>query len=182
MDEIAGEIGFYDSIFRPAVVEAVHEAGTLSFEVVEAIRVEHCPGASFQATLIACVSRAPVPAIYVEAEMRYKKRERAHIESGQGDLFPADRPVPKLRACVAVPNERAQPAGLCIDRNMQVPGESVIHSLWVAGEGSDDLMHADAVESLKDWKHSDGEAVGHLDVRVEARRVPDKVMALVTIG
>ena len=114
--------------------------------------------------------------------MRYKKQELAHIQSGQGELFPADRPAPKLRACVAVPNERAQPAGLRIDRNMQVPGESVIHSLWVTGEGSDDLVHAEAVESLRDWKHSDGEAVGHLDVRIEARRVPDKVVALVTVA
>lgn len=180
MDQIAGEIGFYDPIFGPAVAGAVRDAGTLSFEVVEAIRVEHCPNASFQATLIACVARAPVAAIYIEAETRYKKLELAHIRSGQGDLFPADRPIPKLRACVAVPNDEARAAGLRIDRNMQVPEESVIHSLWVVGEGSDDLIHAEAVESLGDWKHSDGEAVGHLDVRIEARRVRDKVIALVT--
>ncbi len=180
MDEIAGAIGFYAPIFQPAVAAAINEAGMLSFEIVEAVRAEQCPDASFQATLIACASQSPLPAVYVEAETRYKKQELAHIRSGQSDLFPADRPTPKLRACVAVPNDKARAAGLRIDRNMQVPEESVIHSLWVADSESDDLANAEAVESLKDWKHSDGHAVGSIEVRIEGRRVPDKVIALVT--
>jgi len=182
MDEIAGEIGFYDPIFRPAVVDAVRRAGTLTLDVVGEIRQLHCPEASFQATLIACAMRAPIPAIYVEAEMAFKKQELAHIRSGQGELFPTDRPKAKLRARVAVANEAAGAAGLRIDRNMQVPESSVIHELWMARNGSDEPVHAAAIENLADWKHSNGESVGDLDVRVEARRVPDKVIALVTVA
>jgi hypothetical protein len=182
MDKIAGEIGFYDPIFRPAVAEAVREVGSLTFEVVDAVRVEHCPDASFQATLIACARRAPGPAVYVEAEMAYKKQELARLRSGQHDLFPRERPAPQLRARVVVPNDKAKAAGLRIDRNMRVPEDSVIHSLWVRGEGLEAGIDADGVESLRDWKHSNGDAVGDLDVRVEARLVPDKVIALVTIA
>lgn len=67
-----------------------------------------------------------------------------------------------------------------IDRNMQVPEESVIHSLWINDDASEGLLRSDAVESLKEWKHSDGEAVGDRDVRVEARGVPGRLIALVT--
>ena len=182
MDKIAAEIGFYDPIFRPAVEEAVRQADMLTFEVVEQIRQEHCPDASFQATLIACAKRAPVPAIYVEAKMAYKKHEEARLRSNQLELIPLDRPQPMLRARVAVPNESVNGTGLRVDRNMRVPENSVIHSLWATGGGLDAFYDADAVESLRDWKHSNGDAVGDLDVRVEARLVPGKVIALVTLA
>lgn len=182
MDKIAGKIGFYDPIFRPAVKKAVKQAGTLTFEVVEQIRKEQCSEASFQATLIACAMRAPVPAIYIEAKMAYKKHEEERLRSEQLDLIPLDRPQPMLRAHVSVPNESVKASGLRIDRNMQVPEDSVMHSLWVRGEGLDAVIDADGVESLRDWKHSNGDPVGDLDVRVEARLVPDKVIALVTLA
>jgi hypothetical protein len=63
MDEITGEIGFYDPIFRPALLDYRE----LTFDTVERIRTQLCPHASFQATLIACTARLPWPAIYLEA-------------------------------------------------------------------------------------------------------------------
>jgi hypothetical protein len=182
MDKIAGEIGFFDPIFRPAVEKTVRQAGKLTFEVVERIRQRHCPDASFQAALIACAKRAPVPAIYVEAGMGYKRDEEARLRSNQLELITLEPPKPLLRARVAVPNDLVSGSGLRIDRNMQVPENSVIHSVSSTCEGSDATFDTDAVESLRDWKHSDGEPVGEIVVRVEARRVPGKVIALVTIA
>jgi hypothetical protein len=78
MDEIAGEVAFYEPIVRPVLVEN----GVLSFNVVERIRKRCCPDASFQATLIACTRRLSRPAIYLEAGMGYKKHEEAELCSG----------------------------------------------------------------------------------------------------
>ncbi|MCK4624773.1 MAG: hypothetical protein KAV00_05640 [Phycisphaerae bacterium] len=182
MDIIAAKVGYYDPIFRPAVVSEVQGNGRLSFAGVEKIRRSMCPNASFQATLIACVERAPVPLIYIEVGMGYKKAERAELASNQLDLFPMDKPTAKLRALVAVRNESAKSSGLRIDPNMQVPEDSVIASHYSTTQGSENPVDTGGTENLTLWRHSDGTPVGAADVRIEARRLGDRVVAIVGLA
>jgi len=81
MDKIAGELGFFNPIFRPALSSHLGMDKALTFDVVEAIRQRFCPIASFQANLIACVRRVDQPAIYLEAGMGYKVDELKEITS-----------------------------------------------------------------------------------------------------
>ena len=73
MDHIAGEVGFFDPIFGPALSSHVARGRPLTFAAVDAIREEFCPHASFQSTLIACVKRAPSPILYIEAGLGLKR-------------------------------------------------------------------------------------------------------------
>ena len=53
MDEIAGHVGYYEPIFRPAYQQASQGKRHLTFGTVETIISGAFPAASFQATLFA---------------------------------------------------------------------------------------------------------------------------------
>lgn len=179
MDTIAGEVGFYDPIFRPAVEAELALNSALTFEGVERVRRQVCPNASFQATLIACVGRARLPLVYVEAGMGLKKHEQSELNSNQLDLFPMDKPKPELRALVANPNAAAKTIGFRVDKNMRVPEESVLYRLYLMTVADGEFTDIKGDESLNLWKHSDGTTLGDCEVRCEARRFNDRVVALV---
>ena len=63
MDVIAGEIGFYTSMFEPVLTTELKNNGQFSFDVVENVRSRFCPDASSQATLNACAARVKIPVI-----------------------------------------------------------------------------------------------------------------------
>ncbi len=173
MDVIAGEVGFYGPMFRP-VVMAETCGQELSLDAVERIRSIVCPHASFESTLIACVGRFPQPLVYVEAGMGYKKDQMRELVSNQLDLFPIDKPKPELRARSAMGNEAARQTGFRIDKNMQIPETSTIARCFNAGEGQSDS----GIENLRDWRHSDGRALGDLDIQCQARCSLDRVLAV----
>ena len=177
MDEIAGAIGFYDPIFRPALLEH----SPLTFEAVETIRNRFCPNASFQSTLIACVTRIPSPAIYLEAGMSYKKAEETLLVSQQTQtsLFPVETPTAKLRALVVVPNQAAKESSIRIDQNMEVPAESMIATLFHNRQEYELLYNVRAEENLSIWQHSDGTSLKDIDVSMEARHLGERVFALI---
>ena len=175
MDEIAGVIGFYDPIFQPALLQ--HDE--FSFMAVETIRNQFCPDASFQATLIACVTRVQQPALYIEVGMGYKKSEEEQLNSKQMALFPVESPQAKLRVLVVAPNEAAKKNGIRVDRNMQVPAESVLSSLFFTTPIGRLSLDAKAQENLGIWRHSNGTSLANIDVNVEARRLGDRVMGLI---
>lgn len=179
MDTIAGDIGFYDPIFRPALEAEVRSQKKLSFEGVNRLRESVCPTASFQATLIAGVSRTTVPAIYLEAGVAYKKNEKAEIESRQLDLIPRDRPTPQLRAVVVVPNNAATNMGLVLHRNMLVPEESVISTHFAKTCGLETSDIEQAAEDLAIWTHSDGSVVCRERTIIEVCRIGDRVISLI---
>ncbi|MCZ6654733.1 MAG: hypothetical protein O7D91_17115 [Planctomycetota bacterium] len=170
MDVIAGEVGFYDPIFAPALKTEARTRKRLSFDGVEAIRSRFCSHASLQATLFAAVGRFPTPVIYVEVGLGYKKHERALLRSSQLDLFPSPPPVAKLRVLQVTPNDAARGCGFRIDRNMRVPTGSILSKQFSSSEG---------VESLDDWCHSDGTSVGTGLIHVEARSQHERVVALI---
>ena len=179
MDIIAGTVGFFDPVFSPSVERSVQQRGALTFEGVESLRSAHCPNASFQATLIACVTRASTPAVYLEAQMGYKKDELMKLDKNQLKLFATDEPVTKLRIARITANEHAKAYRLRFDRNMEVPEESIIARLCSESDEAGGSRNAASVESLTLWKHSDGNALGSTNVVIEARRYKDCVFALV---
>jgi len=178
MDAIASEVGFYDPIFAPALKAEAQRRRRLSFDGVEAIRSRFCSDASLQATLFAAVKRFPTAVIYVEAGLGYKKQEEALRRSNQLDLIPSATPEAKLRVLQVSVNDAARKGGYRIDRNMQVPGGSILARQFNSREDAVSLPVA-GVESLNDWRHSDGTPVGTARIHVEARSQGERVIALI---
>jgi hypothetical protein len=174
MDEIAGCIGFYEPIFGP-VFAREHRQAPLEFKTVEAIRKNYCDRASFQSTLFACHRRMNTPVVYLEAEVKYKADEERRLRSKQRKFFQDDPPVAKLRVGLAVPNQSANDRNFRIVPNMRVPESSVIHGL----HSDPSAEQALGEENLGAWEFSDGSSLPDCQVWVEARKVGDKVIAIV---
>lgn len=179
MDKIAGEVGFYQPLFVPAVELELAEQSYLTFDGVQRVRDRVCPEASYQASLIACVNRSLIPTILLEAAMAYKKSEAAEVRSGQTTLFASAKPVPKLRAVSAMQNDRARAAGFTIHPNIAVPAASIVAKYHSATEAGDLLAIGVGEEDLAIWRHSDGKAVGFGPIRIETHQVGGCTYALV---
>jgi cell division protein FtsX len=111
-DVIAGSFGFLPDLIKPVA------KGRPSFEGIEAIRVQLCPEASQQASIIG-ISRAwPTACILLQARMGLKRGERRDI--AQGDLGFHDRPIEVLRATQVSPNDAARASNLVTFPNMRV--------------------------------------------------------------
>jgi hypothetical protein len=66
MDEVASQVGFY----RPLLDKALVETGGAPFSIHKVSAVaKRFPGASFKATLLACVKAHPEPVTFVEFEL-----------------------------------------------------------------------------------------------------------------
>lgn len=175
MDEIAGRVGFYEPLFGPFFEDQMRGKRLLTFETVEAVRRLRFAAASFQATLSACNRRLATPVIYVEAASSHKAEDQREIDRGQGVMFEECRPVAKLRAVEVVPNPAAQRAKFQIARNMRIPETSVIHRLFLDGDGREE----GGGENLNTWEHSGRKRLADQEVWIEARRVKDRVIAIV---
>lgn len=172
MDEIAGHVGFYGPIFDPAFRQASEGKPHLKFGTVEAIISGAFPAASFQATLFACARRLPTPVVYLEAALDHKKDVKRRLAMPR--LFDDDPPPGELRAVKVIPNKAAQQERFTIPTNMRVPADSVIHRLFDA----DPLTDGEGLEDLSQWE-SKGRSLECCTVVVEARKVPDRVIAIV---
>jgi len=175
MDEIAGHVGFYEPIFRLAFQRASRGKPLLTFETVETVRQDSFPEASFQATLFACTRKLPTPVMYLEAFISFKKDVKKRMEDNAPGLFGnEERPEGQLRAAKVMANEAAQEQKFVIPANMRVPEASVIRRQFVGesvaeGMGQEDLS----------WWESQGRRQDGRAVAVEARRVADRVIAIV---
>jgi hypothetical protein len=174
MDEIAGRVGFYEPLFGP-VFAREHRQAPLELKTVEAIRVAYCDRASFQSTFFACHRRMSTPVVYVEAEVKYKADEERRLRSKQRTFLQDDPPVAKLRVGLAVPNQAASERDFRVVPNMRVPEGSVIHKLH--SDASDE--QASGQENLGAWEFSDGNSLPECEVWVDARKVGDRVIAIV---
>lgn len=175
LDLIAGEIGFYSPLFSPILEKECASQKGLTFSAAENVRRAFCEIASMEATMNACAARLPQPIILLQAKMGYKKAEQRAMESGQDELFPAEKPVAHLRIASVVPNAAARHQGLMIPMNMKVPIACVIMKAFQT-EG--DFQSICAGENLNWWRSSDGKALRHTPVRVEAIKVGDRVWAI----
>jgi hypothetical protein len=174
MDAIAGEIGFYAPLFEPLLCREIKRASGLTFAVVEEIRRQFCPNASFHSTLIACAKLHRQPSICLEAGICLKNAEQARLDSAQIELFSQRRPNGRLRILKAVPNAPARARKLGIHYHITVPEESAVFRAFHSLAGTDVC----ARENLGLWRHADGDSVGSADVTIEARRVGDTVIGL----
>jgi len=181
MDAIAGEIGFFDPLFNPILVEEMRKEGRLSLTVVESVRERFCPEASFQATLNACVKRCGSPVVVLEVGLGLKKKEEKTLKSCQGELIPSEPPKAKLRVLSVVGNKWATKSNLMIHRNMQVPTSSLIHKLYFQGDPNM-VSEGAGYENLAIWRHSDGTALGNIGMFIQAKKLQDSVVAIVTLS
>lgn len=172
MDEIAGHVGFYGPIFDPAFQKASECRPLLTFAAVESIVSSDFPAASFQATLFACTRRITTPVVYIEAALNHKKYVKRQMATPS--MF-GEAPTPgELRAVKVIPNRAAQEDRFTIPTNMRVPLASVIHRLFDSELQTSEI----ATEDLSEWE-SQGRRLGDRAVLVEARKVPDRVIAIV---
>lgn len=175
MDEIAGHVGFYEPLFEPAYCRASHGKSLLSFDTVQSVLSSSFAAASFQATLFACARRVPTPVLYVEAAIGHKKEVKKKIEDKSLRLFADEPPPGEWRAVKVVPNTAAQQEKFMIPTNMRVPAGSVLYCLSEA----EPLTDCSGREDLNSWEDSKGKRLEKRAVVVEARKVPDRVIAIV---
>ena len=178
MDHIAGEVGFHDPIFQPALEAEIRSAGRLTFDAVERVRVAVCPDASFQATLIACTKRMPTPVIQLEAAKRYKKAEENALASRQLSMFSRAAPEAKLRAYLSVPNPAAKERGFLVHPNMQVPERSVVNRHFQEAADVDTSVGVSAVEEFSDLRCSNGTVCGHGRIHVDVKKISGTLIAI----
>jgi hypothetical protein len=169
MDLIAGEVGFLAD-FIPC-----HSFGDISFEMIESIRRQVSPDASYQAASIGIVRALPRPCILLEARLGLKKSEERNTAQLRLAIPVNAEPMPSLRAVHATTNQAARDIGIFLPNNWKVPPESVIASVFEFG-GS-----ARAQENLGWWRTSSGARLPNRPVAVEARRVGESVIALLVV-
>jgi len=167
MDRIGGELAFYPLLFHPELERLQRRYVRPCFQLVDDVRAEACPDASWTATGIAVVEQNDFPALFVTA--RYGSKTS---DSGPQSASWA------LRAS-ARGNQAARAAGLMIPWNYRVPRASIIYTAFHAPDRLSD-QHAD--ERLGIWTSSNGSRLRDLPVHVEVRRRGDQVAALVTLN
>lgn len=113
--------------------------------------------------------------VYIEATLRYKADEQRQLRSKQQSLFEIDQPVAKLRVCMVVPNASAKSRQMYVTKNMRVPESSVIHTAFSSESEDAECGH----ENLSSWEHSSGTQLEDIDVYIEAKRVADRVVAII---
>lgn len=172
MDEIAGHVGFYGPLFDPVFAGAGGGRSPLTFGVVRAVVQNGFPEASFQATLNACTRRMPTPVLYLEAKLAHKKEEQRRHQTPS--LFGDAPPPGQLRAVTVQANDAARNEGFVIPQKMRVPPASVIHRLF----NGDDVTEDVGRENM-DWWESQGKRQPARAVVVEARKVADRVIAII---
>ena len=172
VDQIAGQIGFYDPIFLPILKCHISDGDLLTFETIDAVRKSFCSHASFQATLFACQRRLSTPMLYLEARMEYTEGERR--DRKQRRMVDFGEPEKKLRVRLAVPNQAASDMGLIARWNMRVPETSVIYSVF-----HEDLTDSSGEEDLNKWTFSSGGYLMDCEVFVQARKLDGLVIATI---
>lgn len=178
MDIIAGDVGFFDDILRPFIESEVRVFGRLTFAGVERIRNQFAPTASFQSTLNACAARLEAPAVMVEVGWGLKKAEAEIVNTLQMALIEFEPPAPKVRILSFVPNT-ASHGKIEFHRNMEVPADSILFRLLNQPE---DFATSEEIENLGDWYHSSGKHLPQARVTIEAKRVIDRIYALVQLA
>jgi len=166
MDLIAGEVGFLADFILS------HGFGDISFQMIESVRRQVSPDASYQAASIGIVRALPRPCILLEARLALKKSEERNKAQLTLAIPVHAEPTPSLRAVHATTNQAAREIGIYLPQNWKVPAESVVAAVFQFG-GS-----ARAQENLNWCRTSSVARLPNCPVTVEARRVVDSVIAL----
>jgi hypothetical protein len=160
IDSVAAEFAFYGPVFRP-IVQRLAKRSELGFNVVETIRESYAPSASLLSTVKAVVKYWPRPATALIAEFRGRLRAP--------NLDQALRVTPQGYSATA------SVAGMAFFPNMRVPVGTPIDQAFQTGVAQDESEH------LGEWDTSQGKRLTPLDVHTSARRIGNRVYALVSL-
>lgn len=180
VDEIAGELAFYEPYFVPLLERAIEEAGVLSFEAIEAARARFSESASFYGAARAAVLAVDRPACFVRAEPQLKKAQRRRLNSNQTELELGVRdefPEPPLRLVDFWVNDATEASALELHQHIRVPRRSVLHEVHRSLVSQTRAR----VEDQSWWESSTRGAYPPLAIRVEATRRGGWVYGLIQI-
>ena len=176
VDKIAGEIAFYSEMFEPILSREIARAGMLTFDVVERVRMEIAPHASYHSTLLACVRYCRQPVYVFKIRLGYKKSEERQITDLLAGLDDGAAPMKKLRVREPSASPPVKSLGIRVHDNMEVPDTSIVSSLFENAAQTSDA----GLEQLERWRTSGG-PVGRGPIHVEAQRVGNQVWCLMTL-
>lgn len=168
MDRISGELAFYPPLFRPVLNRLQQAYMRPCFNLVDDVRNEVCPEASWTATANAVVEQNDFPALFLAG--RYASKTQ---DPGPGS------PSWALRISSVRSNQAAKSARLIIPWNYRVPATSLIYRAFHEPLGMLD-PHAD--ERLGIWTASNGSCLPDLPIHIETRKHSDQVTALITLN
>jgi len=175
MDMIAGDLGFFEPLFRPVFDAEMQGDQCVTFDIAEKIRSEFCPDASFQSVLAACSNRSGRPTILIEAAVAFKKTEQRLIRE---DPAMKDKLQPQLRVKWSVSNPSAHEIAFQIPRYMRVPKKSIISKVLLSQVDSAKIP-GEANESLGWWTSSRGGSLPETAVLVQAIKHGDGGLAII---
>jgi len=167
VDHVAGKLAFYKPLFGPVIQRLISGHEGLTFDTVEAARIEAAPTASLFATAVGSLDYASRPTLFVSVGLGLKKGERRLLRSPQQTFgFARVEAQEKLRLLYAIPNEVAAKSDLALRRNMRVPQDSVLSQAFASAID----VTLDANEDQGSWETSDEGALPPLDLKVQAIR------------
>lgn len=173
-DAIAADFAFYEVLFKPILESEVKDAGRLSFRVVEQVRSKFNPGASYDSTMRACVRMTPIPLLMLEAGLTYKKDEQRLIDAGEAEPDDFDANLRVLRSIANEPGRAQLPH---VPKQWRIPEDSVIARIY-AEDMAAIIEGGVAQENMSWWTTSGGSRLRDCPVRVEARKIGHRVVAL----
>jgi hypothetical protein len=180
VDHVAGQIAFFEPLFRPAAMASIATHGGLTFAAIDHARAQaEIPTASIYASAIQMVEYTSTPSALVAIAKILKPTEHRRLHSLQQDLgiAPAPLPMPQLRVTALIANRAAQSCGLEIWRNMRVPEDSVLSSAFAA-EGPGTWV---GDEDQSSWSTSANGPLTALPIRIEATRQGRFVYGLISV-
>lgn len=176
VDQIAGELAFYEPLVGPALKEIIGESEDLTLARIDTWRAAIAPEASFLATATAAVRMLDRPAAFVAAKPKLKKNEARAVASAQlhlsSDLGPP-AVTAKLRAAVVIANDAAKAAGFRVFPQMRIPASSIMSQAFNGAA----LSSLRASEDQSDFEAS-GRHLPPLALGVEAQFFRPVVYAL----
>ena len=171
VDKVAGEIAFFSEIVAPHAYDCLGELG-LTFDSVDALRLAVAPEASRQATALALIRYANLPAWYLKCGNSLKVSEARAALAGKD----VGKLVPKLRVTQVSPNVEAAQSGVRIHQWMRVPESGLVALSHRSG-----LDHTGS-EPLEEWETSSGGPIGFGQLSVDTQVIGEEVLALVSIS
>lgn len=177
VDQVAGELAFYEPIVRPELERELENAGRLTLDGIRRVYAAVAPEASFSSAAHALVRMSDDPMAFLVADMQLKPTEVRSLRSPQLSFIDAPGPKEKLRVATVFPNDQASAAGFKIFQHMRVPSESVIAQVYSENR----VGSVWAYEDQGAWE-SGGRYLPGLPLQVEARMFGSVVYALLHCG
>jgi hypothetical protein len=165
-------------VFQRAFRAEFAAYGRFDFGLIQRVRDNVCPEASYESTLHACHEAYDRPCLLVRVDYGLSKPEQDALCDRQTSFLSGELPMPQLRAISAHGNEAARKTGLRLHRNMRVPASSHLYRAYQERSNAADYAHVVRRENLTVWEHSDGRKLPTREVTVYTRAQGDGLQAL----